>query len=161
MFKQIGENIKVLRSRRKFSQGDLGAKLELTRQQIATYEKGESTIPLTSITKISEIFNISIDLLVRLNLSDCTEEQIEEILENRLEKNQNLMNLISSKQHNRSIDLLDNYLKSIVKEQMKPINDLLTKLLVKIDLTDLKYELNEEIKNVNLIINEKEEDKSH
>ena len=68
MFKQIGKNIKFLRKRLKLSQNDLAEKLSMTRQQIANYEKGDTSIPFASIYKMSEIFNISLDDLISNNL---------------------------------------------------------------------------------------------
>ena len=68
MFKQIGRNIRFLRKKFKLSQNDLAKKLSMTRQQIANYEKGDTSIPFASIYKMSEIFNISLDDLISNNL---------------------------------------------------------------------------------------------
>lgn len=63
----IASNIKVYRKKFKLSQSQLAEKLDLTRQQIANYESGEGTIPLASVIRLSEIFNITIDQLVKVD----------------------------------------------------------------------------------------------
>ena len=90
MFKQIGKNIKFLRKRLKLSQNDLAKKLSMTRQQIANYEKGDTSIPFTSIYKMSEIFNISLDDLISNNLQHSFILDDENVEENKIpEINQN------------------------------------------------------------------------
>lgn len=161
MFKQIGRNIKILRNKKNLSQSDLGERLNVTRQQIANYEKGDTTIPLSSITTLSSIFGIPIDFLVKFNLSNYTDTKLDGLLSNVIGDNSSLIKEITSVKHkhdNLSATLLDNYLKSIVKEELAPVKDLLHKVLMKIDLTDLKYELSEEIKNANILISEKQDD---
>ncbi|WP_281989694.1 helix-turn-helix domain-containing protein [Aquimarina aggregata] len=152
MFKQIGRNIRVLRKRNNLSQADLGVQLDLSRQQIAHYEKGNKTIPLTSITALSEIFNISIDHLIKLDLSDLTNDEFTALSKNSFDKPESFDPL----QERSSNSVLDNYFKQIIKNHLKPVEDLLQKLLIKIDLTDLKYELGEEIKKANQFIEENE-----
>jgi transcriptional regulator with XRE-family HTH domain len=81
MFKQIGKNIKFLRKRLKLSQNDLAKKLSMTRQQIANYEKGDTSIPFASIYMMSEIFNISLDDFISNNLQHSfilDDENVEE-----------------------------------------------------------------------------------
>ncbi len=152
MFKQIGRNIRVLRKRNNLSQADLGIQLDLSRQQIAHYEKGDKTIPLTSITALSEIFNISIDHLIKLDLSDLTNDEFTALSKNSFDRPKSFDLL----QERSSSSVLDNYFKQIIKNHLKPVEDLLQKLLIKIDLTDLKYELGEEIKKANQFIEENE-----
>ncbi len=64
IFKQIGMNLRFLRKKSKLSQNDLGGRLNITRQQVANYEKGDTTIPFLSLYRISDIFNISIDEII-------------------------------------------------------------------------------------------------
>ncbi len=71
IFKRIGTNIKFLRKTFELSQHELADKLNITRQQVANYEKGETTIPFNSLYKMSEIFNISLDDLI----SDALEQK--------------------------------------------------------------------------------------
>ncbi len=158
MFKQIGENIRVLRKWNSLSQSDLGEKLNLSRQQIANYESGDKTIPLISIIEMSKIFEISIDFLVSSNLSAYTKPALTDLLKNKEATSSTQIKNIPSLQNNSSALMLDEYFKKIVRDHFEPIEDLLKKVLVKIDLTDLKYELGEEIKKANILIGEKEKD---
>ena len=162
MFKQIGGNIKILRNRKNLSQSDLGDQLNISRQQIAHYEKGDKTIPLTSIHAISEIFSIPIDYLVKLDLDKLSDSQIDNLVNEIMPHSETSLSVTNQKvsEENNSLSLLDDYFKQIVKEQLSPIEDLLRKVLVKIDLTDLKYELGEEINKVNKVIGEEQKNNS-
>ncbi len=148
MFKIIGGNIKLLRTRKKLSQSDLGAELDLTRQQISNYEKGDVTVPLNSIVALSTFFKIPIDFLIKLNLQEYSDDALTKLLEEK-----GLLEITQNSKESAE-NLLDTYFKNIVKEQLKPMEDLMRKILIKIDLTDLKYELSEEINKVNSLMGE-------
>ncbi|TPN87436.1 helix-turn-helix domain-containing protein [Aquimarina algicola] len=157
MFKQIGENIKILRGKRNISQTDLGEKLNVSRQQVANYEKGDTTIPLNSVMQIADIFGLSIDTLVKSRLAELSDSKLTDLLNNNLE-HQNHLGHLGINKENSSIGKLHDYLDSIVKEKLEPVEDLLRKVLLKIELTDLKYDLSEEIKKANTFIEEKQRD---
>ncbi len=72
------ENIKFLRKRRKLSQADLAAQLELTRTTLAGYEKNIQP-PFRVLIKFAEFFNVSIDALVRYDLQALSEFQLSQI----------------------------------------------------------------------------------
>jgi transcriptional regulator with XRE-family HTH domain len=71
----IADNIRIYRKKYRLSQSQLAEKLDLTRQQIANYEAGNGTVPLASVIAMSDIFNISIDELVK---GDASGYQVEE-----------------------------------------------------------------------------------
>ena len=85
IFKQIGMNIRFLRKKSKMSQLDLAKELSITRQQVANYEKGDTSIPFISLYKISTIFNISIDNLISDTLEQLFISDIE-IIKNKSSK---------------------------------------------------------------------------
>ena len=60
-------NIKSLRTNAQFTQEELAEKLNVSRQVIAKWEKGESTPDISNCLAISELFNVSIDDLVKHN----------------------------------------------------------------------------------------------
>jgi transcriptional regulator with XRE-family HTH domain len=65
----IGANIKKLREGAGMSQPDLAKKLGLTgRAGICNYEKGVSFPSLKVVHDMSEIFNVSMDDIVKRNL---------------------------------------------------------------------------------------------
>jgi transcriptional regulator with XRE-family HTH domain len=61
----LGEKIYKLRTERNLSQGDLSELLEVSRQSVSKWENGAATPDLDKIIKLSEIFGITIDELVK------------------------------------------------------------------------------------------------
>ena len=61
----LGEKIYQLRTERNLSQGDLSDMLEVSRQSVSKWENGAATPDLDKIIKLSEIFGITIDELVK------------------------------------------------------------------------------------------------
>ena len=61
----LGEKIYKLRTEKNLSQGDLSEMLEVSRQSVSKWENGAATPDLDKIIKLSEIFGITIDELVK------------------------------------------------------------------------------------------------
>ena len=61
----LGEKIYQLRTEKNLSQGDLSDLLEVSRQSVSKWENGAATPDLDKIVKLSEIFGITIDELVK------------------------------------------------------------------------------------------------
>ena len=61
----LGEKIYKLRTEQNLSQGDLAEKLEVSRQSVSKWENGVATPDLDKIIKLSEVFGITIDELVK------------------------------------------------------------------------------------------------
>lgn len=61
----LGEKIHELRTQHNLSQGDLANELNVSRQSISKWENGNSTPDLDKIVKIAEIFNVSLDELIK------------------------------------------------------------------------------------------------
>ena len=57
--------IAVVRKKNNISQKDLAKKIGVTQQAISSYEKGIRQPPIDVLIKMSEIFNCTIDELVR------------------------------------------------------------------------------------------------
>jgi transcriptional regulator with XRE-family HTH domain len=74
----FAQNLKFLRNRRKKSQMDLAAELELTRTTLSGYEKNVQP-PFRVLIKLSEYFNISLDALIKYNLEILSEFQLSQI----------------------------------------------------------------------------------
>ncbi len=74
----FAENLKFMRTRRKKSQTELAAELEITRTTLSGYEKNVQP-PFRNLIKISEYFNISLDALIRYNLNILSEFQLSQI----------------------------------------------------------------------------------
>ncbi len=74
----FADNIKFLRKRKKLSQSDLAASLELTRTTLAGYEKSVQP-PFKTLIKFAEYFKVSIDALIRYKLEALSEFQLSQI----------------------------------------------------------------------------------
>ena len=74
----FANNLKFLRKRKKKSQMDLATELNLTRTSLAGYEKNVQP-PFNTLIKLSDYFNISLDALVKYNLSALSEFQLSQI----------------------------------------------------------------------------------
>lgn len=61
----LGEKIYELRNQHNLSQGDLANKLNVSRQSISKWENNNSTPDLDKIIKLAEIFNVSLDELIK------------------------------------------------------------------------------------------------
>ncbi len=58
-------NMRELRKKHELTQTELAQKLHLSRTAISNYEKGKMQPSIETIIQISEIFNISIDKLLK------------------------------------------------------------------------------------------------
>ena len=65
----IEESIYKLRKKNNLSQGDLASKLNVSRQSISKWETGQSVPDLKNIIKLSEIFNVTVDEIVKDKIS--------------------------------------------------------------------------------------------
>ncbi len=61
----LSEKIYELRTQHNLSQGDLANELNVSRQSISKWENGNSTPDLEKIVKLAEIFNVSLDELIK------------------------------------------------------------------------------------------------
>lgn len=61
----FNEKIQSLQKNNRITQEELAEKLDVTRQTISKWECGESTPDFRNLVKISEIFNVSIDFLLK------------------------------------------------------------------------------------------------
>ena len=71
----LGEKISALRSKHNMSQGDLAEKINVSRQSISKWETDASVPELDKLVQLSELFNITLDELVK---GDATVEIKEE-----------------------------------------------------------------------------------
>lgn len=70
----LGEKIYELRTQHNLSQGDLANELKVSRQSISKWENGNSTPDLEKIVKLAEIFNVSLDELIKNEDKEPTAE---------------------------------------------------------------------------------------
>ena len=70
--KRFGEKLRTLRNRQNLSLRQLGDMLEVSHTFIAQLEKGDKTPNVAMVLKISQIFNVTADVLIKdeLELED-------------------------------------------------------------------------------------------
>lgn len=74
----LSTNLKFLRERKGVSQTDLAKTLELSRTTLIGYEKGVQP-PFVKLIRMAEYFKISLDALIRYDLSKLSAFQLSEI----------------------------------------------------------------------------------
>lgn len=72
----IASNIKFLRKRRNLTQSDLADRLNIKRSNINNYERGEVVPPVNILIEMSDLFHVSLDTLLRIDLSGLRESQL-------------------------------------------------------------------------------------
>jgi transcriptional regulator with XRE-family HTH domain len=72
----LSENLKFLRKRRRLTQQDLAETLKIKRSSINNYENGTTFPPVHILIGLSDLFHLSIDTLVRINLPGLRESQM-------------------------------------------------------------------------------------
>lgn len=71
----IGENLKLLRKRKKLSQEEIANELGLTRSSYSGYENGVAEPNLSTLLKFSEFYNISLDKLIKTDFGKIAETE--------------------------------------------------------------------------------------
>lgn len=79
----LGQKIFELRNKQKMSQGDLAEKLNVSRQSISKWETDASVPELDKLIMLSDLFNITIDELVRDELPEKDTDEEKESTEKR------------------------------------------------------------------------------
>ncbi len=74
----FAKNLKFLRKHRKKSQMDLSSELDIPRTSLSGYEKSVQP-PFNILIRISEYFNVSLDALIKYDLSTLSEFQLSQI----------------------------------------------------------------------------------
>lgn len=75
----FSKNIKLLRKRRKRTQDDVSKALEMKRSTLSGYENEVAKPSIEVLIAFSDYFNISIDTLVKVDLSELSENQLSEL----------------------------------------------------------------------------------
>lgn len=97
----FSDNIRFLRAKKEITQQDLANALIITRARYVSYEDGRSQPPIEVLIQISKFFNVSIDLLVSI---DIRKYPLEEIL--RLPDNRIVLPVVVDQVGNNSIEII-------------------------------------------------------
>lgn len=68
MKNHFGKNLRYLRVTNNMTQTDLAAKLNVSHQAVSNYERGQRSCNLDSLILLSELFDVSIDDLLKKKL---------------------------------------------------------------------------------------------
>ena len=72
---KLSEKIMILRKQKGWSQEELAEKLEVSRQAVSKWESGQASPDIEKILKISQLFEVSTDVLLKEEYDvDATEE---------------------------------------------------------------------------------------
>ena len=75
----LGEKIYKLRTEKGLSQGNLAEMLEVSRQSISKWENNSAAPELDKLMKLSEIFNITLDELVKGEITQNKKIQLKQM----------------------------------------------------------------------------------
>ena len=77
----LGEKIVLLRKKNNYSQEDLANELGISRQSVSKWESGNSIPDLDKIIKMSSLFGVSTDYLLKDELEEETPSESDEVIE--------------------------------------------------------------------------------
>ena len=72
----IGEKIKIIREDRKISQEQMAKSLNVSGQAVSNWERGKGYPDISNIIRLSEIYDISLDELIREDKNGKTVDNI-------------------------------------------------------------------------------------
>ncbi|MDQ1096727.1 MULTISPECIES: XRE family transcriptional regulator [Chryseobacterium] len=97
----FSDNIRFLRAQKNVSQQELADKISLSRVRYSKYEDGRSEAPYELLIRISKYFNVSIDLLLTVDIRKYPLEDILKLPDNRI-----VLPVIVDKLGNNSIEIV-------------------------------------------------------
>jgi transcriptional regulator with XRE-family HTH domain len=75
----FSSNLKLLRQRQNLSQEEMAGNLDITRSSLSGYENGTAEPNFSTLIRISNYFDVSLDKLLKTDLSVLSDLQLEEI----------------------------------------------------------------------------------
>lgn len=97
----FSDNIRFLRSKRNLSQQNFAESIGMSRVRYSKYEDGRSEPPYEILISISKFFNVSIDLLLTLDIKKYPLEEMLELSDKRI-----LLPIIVDQSGNNSIEII-------------------------------------------------------
>ncbi|MEI7487015.1 MAG: LexA family transcriptional regulator [Chryseobacterium sp.] len=80
----FSENIRFLRTQKNLSQQELADRISMSRVRYSKYEDGRSEAPYELLIRISKYFNVSIDLLLTVDIRKYPLENVLKLPDNRI-----------------------------------------------------------------------------
>ncbi len=72
---ELGVRLRQLREQRRWTQEDLGRKVDRSKSVICSYENGLKLPPLEILVQLADIFHVSLDWLAGLDKGECLQIQ--------------------------------------------------------------------------------------
>lgn len=90
----FSEKLQLLRKNKGLTQEEMAEKLDVSRQAVAKWESGQVYPDISNLIQISNLFNVTIDFLVRdqectVSIPSSTATDLDKLIEFRLEANKN------------------------------------------------------------------------
>lgn len=90
----FSEKLQLIRKNKGLTQEELAEKLSVSRQAVAKWESGQVYPEITNLIQISNLFNVTVDYLVRdqecmIHCANESDENIEQLIKFRIEANVN------------------------------------------------------------------------
>ena len=114
----LGKRIKKLRNIHKMTQKELGEKLNIAKSTVSQYENDINTPDIHTLLKISEIFDVSLDYLVR---NEKQEKNSENKLHNSVSEIDELNKYRDHISHNKELQKLIEETKNLNPKTIKKI----------------------------------------
>lgn len=99
----INKNLKFLRTRQGLTQKQFADKLGLKQSVIGSYEEERATPPLACLLEISAMFRVSLDTLIRQDLSKISEKEWRAL---QFSKGMNVLSISVDKEGNENVELV-------------------------------------------------------
>ncbi|WP_294322453.1 LexA family transcriptional regulator [uncultured Chryseobacterium sp.] len=97
----FSENIRLLRGTLGKTQRELSQQIQITSSRYSSYENGKSKPPVDVLIRISRIFNVSIDLLLSVDLKKHSLKDMLKLPDNRI-----VLPVVVDQQGNESIEIV-------------------------------------------------------
>jgi transcriptional regulator with XRE-family HTH domain len=75
----FSNNIRLLRKRKRFTQDDVAQSLQMKRSTLSGYENEVAYPNINALIRLSEYFNVSIDTLIKVDLEQLPESQLNQL----------------------------------------------------------------------------------
>ena len=90
----FSEKLQLIRKSKGFTQEELAERLDVSRQAVAKWESGQVYPDISNLIGISDLFNVTVDYLVRdqecaMDIAPHTDDDISKLIDFRLEANIN------------------------------------------------------------------------
>ncbi len=105
---EVGERLKQIRKRLGVSQGELGEKLGLSQRAISEYEGGRNRLPVRTLLKISEIFEISLKEFIGKNGQPSNRQKDHQVIRRRIFRRLNQIEQLPRRDQQAVFRFIDN-----------------------------------------------------